>query len=148
MLSGLRRSEMLTAVLIFVLLLGVTPVFAGVQGGANSCAADEAGISLNCTAEDVRVASVDLLDVVDGCTAVGDTAVAKMLLNLEINAAQRYDMAGMRRAEVASRNICPCRWSRVRRMRTCRRAMAPTGREARMVTNVVMRSRTILRSIR
>ena len=92
MLSGLRRSEMLTAVLIFVLLLGVPPVFAGVQGGANSCAADEAGISLNCTAEDVRVASVDLLDVVDGCTAVGDTAVAKMLLNLEINASARYDI--------------------------------------------------------
>ena len=90
--GGRCRGEMLTATMVLLVLLASTPVFAGVQGAANSCAADEAGIALNCTAEDVRVARVDLLEVVDGCAAVGDTAVAKMLLELEINAAQRYDI--------------------------------------------------------
>ena len=82
----------LSASVGIAMLMTGNVAIAGVQGGAGSCAADEAGISLNCTAEDVRVASVDLLEIVDGCAAVGDTAVAKMLLNLEINAAQRYDI--------------------------------------------------------
>jgi hypothetical protein len=70
----------------------VLPAYAGDQGGASSCAADQAGISLNCTAEDVTIANIDLLAVVDGCAAVGDTAIAEMSLSLEINAAQRYDI--------------------------------------------------------
>ena len=91
--TGSGKHRLSLALVAFCLAAAlVSPAAAGEQGGAASCAGDQAGIALNCTAEDVRVASVDLLSVIDGCSAVGDTATAEMSLNLEVNAAQRYDI--------------------------------------------------------
>jgi hypothetical protein len=76
-----------------LLVLGLgSPSQGGVQGGAGSCAGDEAGISLNCTAEDVRIAKINLLQVLDGCSALGDTATVQMVADVEVNAAGRYDL--------------------------------------------------------
>ena len=82
--------------LLLVLAAGVslaTTARAGVQGVGPSCLGDVSGIALNCTAEDVRVADTLLIEEVDGCSSNADTATVKLVANLEINAAQRYDIA-------------------------------------------------------
>lgn len=65
---------------------------AGVTGGAGSCAQEAAGINLNCTAEDVRISSFEVIELVDGCTSTSDTATVRLVASLEVNAARRYDL--------------------------------------------------------
>lgn len=81
------------AILAGILLLSTaTAARAGVQGGASSCAQNQAGVSLGCTAKDVNIATMELLEVVDGCTSTADTAQVKLKIYLSVNAAQRYDI--------------------------------------------------------
>lgn len=96
MVSRRRRGRAGICSLIFAVVSGLTfavSARAGVQGVGPSCLGDVSGIALNCTAEDVRVAETLLIEEVDGCSSAADTATVKLLANLEINAAQRYDIA-------------------------------------------------------
>ena len=86
-----KQGLALVAVLLF-LPWEVSPVRAGVQGGAASCLAEAFGGAVNCTAEDVRIASAETVEVLDGCDGPGDTAQVKLRVDLEIGAATRYDI--------------------------------------------------------
>jgi len=61
-------------------------------GAASACMQDQAGTSLGCTSGDVKVASFDLLSVVDGCTGPSDTATVNLRANLLVGANTRYDI--------------------------------------------------------
>ena len=59
--------------------------------GANQCAASRAGSSLNCTANDVSIASVTVTNGVVSCTA-GQMVTLDLSLNVQSNASTRYDI--------------------------------------------------------
>ena len=86
------RPGTITTLLIVLCLPVVTggPALAGVQGGANSCLADEFGGAVGCTANDVTLAQANVLNVIDGCTSSSDTAIVEFEITVEINAAKRY----------------------------------------------------------
>ena len=81
----------LLGILVFFFLL-VSPAHAGVQGGAGSCLTEAFGGAVNCTAEDVRIASAETIEVLDACDFEGDTARVKLRVDLVIGAAVRYDL--------------------------------------------------------
>jgi len=59
--------------------------------GATQCAAGRAGSSLNCTANDVSIASVTVTNGVVECTA-GQMVTLNLSLNVQSNASTRYDI--------------------------------------------------------
>jgi len=59
--------------------------------GVNQCAASRAGSSLNCTANDVSIASVTVTNGVVECTA-GQMVTLNLSLNVQSNASTRYDI--------------------------------------------------------
>lgn len=61
-------------------------------GGTTTCIQDQYGGALGCTSQDVKIASFDLLSVVDGCTGPSDTATVTLRANLLVGANQRYDI--------------------------------------------------------
>lgn len=78
--------------LLFGLLWPESSAHAGVQGGPGSCLSEAFGSAVNCTAEDVRIAAAETVEVVDGCDGPGDVALVKVRVDLEIGAATRYDI--------------------------------------------------------
>lgn len=61
-------------------------------GAASACIQTQAGTSLGCTSGDVKIASFDLLSVIDGCTGPSDTATVTLRANLLVGANTRYDI--------------------------------------------------------
>ena len=71
-----------------------TPPAASARAGANSaCLQTQYGGSLGCTSQDVKIASFDLLSVVDGCTGPSDVAQVNLRANLLVGANSIRDKA-------------------------------------------------------
>src|SRR5678816_4020321 len=59
----------------------------------NGCMEDVAGFSLNCNANDIQIASVTNVVVLDdGCTAPGDTVTFNATVELLLTANARFDV--------------------------------------------------------
>lgn len=84
-----RRGAVLALVGVAVLAVGVREAAAGALGG---CIENEYGGSLGCTSQDVKITTMDLLSVIDGCTGPSDTATVTLQANVQVNAANRYDL--------------------------------------------------------
>lgn len=79
------------ALLAALAVSGVAPreALAGQTGG---CIENEYGGALGCTSQDVKIASFDLLQIVDGCTGPSDYATVQLRANLLVGAQTRYDV--------------------------------------------------------
>src|ERR671930_2465227 len=79
---------------LFMLLLGAA--FARPAEAAqisDGCMQDVAGFNLNCTANDIRIASVSNITVLDdGCAFPGDTVTFNADLEVLLTAEARYDV--------------------------------------------------------
>jgi len=80
------------------ILFGVVPQVSAQQQISNSCMQDvynefNGTQSLNCTANDVRIASVINIEVLDdGCAFLGDTVTFNATLEVELTASARHDV--------------------------------------------------------
>src|SRR4051812_24912146 len=61
-------------------------------GAVDGCMQDAYGSALNCTANDISLAAINVLEVVDGCSGSGDTAQLKLSATLDVTANKRYDV--------------------------------------------------------
>ena len=87
-----RRSRAGALALLGALVLSATGAREARAGAASACIQTQYGGSLGCTSQDVKIASFDLLAVVDGCTGPSDVAQVNLRANLLVGANQRYDI--------------------------------------------------------
>ena len=58
----------------------------------DGCVDDVTGVTNNCTANDVRVSRLIVVDILDGCVSTDDTACVILQAELVAGAAERYDI--------------------------------------------------------
>src|SRR5581483_11329000 len=88
-LAAIARAAAAIFVAASLVVIGPPSARAGIVDG---CMQDVAGLgTLNCTAEDVTITSVHVLQVIDGCSGIGDTAQLQLSSDIEVNATTRYD---------------------------------------------------------
>lgn len=81
--------------LLPVLILVLSTQAAAAQEGVTYdrlCMEDAYGGSVNCTANDFGITSIEFLEVLDPCTFEGDTATVRMLLTAKVGSPERYDV--------------------------------------------------------
>ena len=83
------RFARLAAVAFAALALLPSRALAGANG---ACMGTEFGGNLNCTANDVSISAIDVLQIVDGCSGPGDTAQLKLRATLQVTSNERYDI--------------------------------------------------------
>ncbi|HZR82024.1 MAG TPA: hypothetical protein VFD92_13085, partial [Candidatus Binatia bacterium] len=89
-LAAIARAAAAIFVAASLVVIGPPSARAGIVDG---CMQDVAGLgTLNCTAEDVTITSVHVLQVIDGCSGIGDTAQLQLSSDIEVNATTRYDV--------------------------------------------------------
>lgn len=99
--SGAGRFH-LTALLVGIFMLVAAPMaHAAAPYPTSMCPADRLATDLNCTANDVEVASIDVLNNVTTCVA-GNPVSLHLRANLHANAQNRYNV-GIFIAQTAGR---------------------------------------------
>lgn len=74
-------------------MLGAFVALAASSATADECLQEAYGTGkLNCTAEDIAIASIEVTNVIEPCSEPGDTFTFDGILHIESNATNRYDL--------------------------------------------------------
>jgi len=68
------------------------PIIGGITLSNQICMQTAAGQNLQCTANDVKIASTSSLEIIDDCSRPGDDAIVSFVAKFELTSQDRYDI--------------------------------------------------------